>query len=134
MNQTDRYTVLRGARVLDAKTHRADLVDILVADGTIKALGEPGFTAPDKATIIDATDRLIIPGLINAHTHGHGALAKGSGDRWTLELLLNAGPWLSGNRSIEHKYLAALIGAMEMLRKGCTACYDLYFEIPKPRE
>ena len=31
-------------------------------------------------------------GLINAHTHGHGNLGKGMGDRWTLELLLAAGP------------------------------------------
>jgi guanine deaminase len=75
---------------------------------------------------------LLHPGLVNAHTHGHGSLAKGMGDRWTLELLLAAGPWISGNRVFEDSYLSTLIGAVEMVMKGCTACYDLTLEIPMP--
>ena len=54
------------------------------------------------------------------------------GDRWTLELLLAAGPWISGNRTLEDKYLSTYIGAIEMLLKGCTACYDLTVEFPLP--
>ena len=53
-------------------------------------------------------------------------------DRWSLELLLNAYPWTAGGRTAEIKYLSARIGALEMLRKGCTACYDLVAEIPAP--
>src|SRR3546814_12363814 len=71
---------------------------------------------------------LLHPGLVNAHTHGHGNLAKGMGDRWTLELLLTAGPAISGNRTTEDKYLTTLIGAAEALLKGCTAVYDLTVE------
>ena len=88
--------------------------------------------APAGATVIDARRRLLHPGLVNAHTHGHGNLAKGMGDRWTLELLLTAGPWITGNRSAEDKYLTTLIGAAEMLIKGCTSCYDLSVEFPTP--
>ncbi len=54
------------------------------------------------------------------------------GDRWTLELLLTAAPWLGGNRGAEDIYLSAQIGAVEMVLKGCTACYDLFFEWPVP--
>src|SRR2546427_468103 len=54
------------------------------------------------------------------------------GDRWTLELLLTAAPWISGNRTAEDKYLSTYIGALEMLMKGCTACYDLTVEFPSP--
>ena len=72
------------------------------------------------------------PGLVNAHTHGHGVLSKGMGDRWTLELLLNAGPWLNGARLLEDKYLGTFVGAIEMLMKGCTAAYDLTAEFPLP--
>jgi guanine deaminase len=87
---------------------------------------------PVGAQLIDATGMLLHPGLINAHTHGHGSLARGMGDRWTLELLLTAGPWIGGNRSAQDKQLSTLIGASEMLLKGCTACYDLSFEFPIP--
>lgn len=81
---------------------------------------------------VDAAGMLLHPGLINGHTHGHGNLAKGIGDRWSLELLLTAAPWIGGGRELEDKYLSTLIGAAEMLLKGCTAAYDLAFEFPAP--
>jgi guanine deaminase len=127
-----RFSIVRGGRVLDVPAGVAAPADLLIEDGRIRELGPPGMAAPAHAAIVDASDRLVIPGLVNAHTHGHGSLGKGAGDRWTLELLLNAGPWITGQRATEHKYLSALVGALEMLRKGCTACYDLYFEFPLP--
>ena len=59
-------------------------------------------------------------------------MARRLADRWSLELLLNAYPWTAGGRTAETKYLSAKIGALEMVRKGCTACYDLVAEIPAP--
>jgi guanine deaminase len=105
---------------------------VLIRGNTIAEIMVPGAAAPEQAERIEAGDRLLMPGLINAHTHSHGGLAKGSGDRWTLELLLNAGPWLSAHRTAEHMYLSSLLGALEMVRKGCTGCYDLYLELPLP--
>ncbi|HYE89989.1 MAG TPA: amidohydrolase, partial [Terriglobales bacterium] len=83
--------------------------------------------------VIDARDRLLIPGLVNAHTHAHGALVRGlAGDRVPLELLLNQAGVLNANRTVEDKYLSAQLSAIEMVRKGCTACYDMFVEIPSP--
>jgi 5-methylthioadenosine/S-adenosylhomocysteine deaminase len=127
-----RMSIVRNGRVLDILGHRAPPADILIAGDTIVEVGAPGLAAPDAAAVVDAADRLIHPGLINAHTHGHGNLSKGMGDRWTLELLLTAAPWISGNRATEDKYLTTYIGALEMLLKGCTACYDLTVEFPQP--
>jgi guanine deaminase len=127
-----RFTVVRNARVLDIRGHRAPRADILIAGDTIAEVGDPGLAAPEDAARLDAGDFLVHPGLINAHTHGHGNLSKGMGDRWTLELLLTAAPWISGNRTVEDKYLSTYIGALEMLQKGCTACYDLTVEFPQP--
>ena len=59
-------------------------------------------------------------------------MGKGSGDRWTLELLLNAGPSLNGHRTLEDKYLTCLLGGLDMIRSGTTACYDLFYEFPVP--
>jgi guanine deaminase len=125
-------TVIRGGRVLDARAHRADPADVLVTGDTITRIGAPGLRAPAGATTIDARGKLLHAGLVNAHTHAHGNLAKGMGDRWTLELLLTAGPWISGGRTLEDKYLSAKLGAVEMVLKGCTAAYDLPFEWPAP--
>ncbi len=122
--------LIAGGLVLNLATDGAPAqpYDILIEDELIAALLPPGSEA--DAQIVDAAGRLIMPGLVNAHTHSHGGLAKGSGDRWSLELLLNAAPWLGGDRSDEDRYLSAAIGAVEMLRKGCTACYDLTIQLP----
>lgn len=125
-------TVIRGGRVLDIKRHAAPKVDILVKGDTIVEIGRPGLSAPEAATVIDARDRLLHPGLINGHTHSHGNLAKGMVDGVTLELLLTAGPYMTGARTLEDKYLSSLIGAAEMVLKGCTAAYDLAAEFPMP--
>src|SRR5712664_2018298 len=126
------YTILRGGRVLDIAAGTADLADILIEDDTIREIGPPGCAAPAEAVEITAARRLLHPGLVNAHTHGHGNLAKGMGDRWTLELLLTAAPWITGNRTAEDGYLSTQLGSVEMVLKGCTACYDLSFEWPLP--
>jgi 5-methylthioadenosine/S-adenosylhomocysteine deaminase len=126
------YTVLRGGRVLDIAAGTAEFADVLIDGDTIRAVATPGLPAPEGAREIDASRRLIHPGLVNAHTHSHGNLAKGMGDRWTLELLLSAAPWLGGNRGLDDLILSAQIGAVEMMLKGCTACYDLFFEWPVP--
>jgi 5-methylthioadenosine/S-adenosylhomocysteine deaminase len=127
-----RKTVIRGGRLVDIKRHRADPADILIDGDTIVEVGRAGMAVPADAIKIDAKGKLMHAGLINAHTHGHGNLAKGMGDRWTLELLLTAGPWISGNRTLEDKYLSTYIGALESLMKGCTAVYDLTAEFPAP--
>jgi guanine deaminase len=127
-----RSSVIRGGRVFDAIRRDAAPADILVVGDTIAVIGPAGMKVPADAKRIDARGMLLHPGLVNAHMHGHGNFGKGLGDLWTLELLLVAGPWISGNRTIEDKYLGTLIGAAEMLMKGCTACYDLTLEIPVP--
>jgi 5-methylthioadenosine/S-adenosylhomocysteine deaminase len=126
------HTILRGGLVLDVGAGTAEPVDILIEGDMIRELGPPGCPAPEGAAEVSAARRLLHPGLVNAHTHGHGNLAKGMGDRWTLELLLAAAPWITGNRNTEDKYLSTQLGAVEMVLKGCTACYDLSFEWPLP--
>ena len=131
MNQK-RATIIRGGRLADSARRAAGPADVLIVGDSIAEIGPPGLAAPADAIVIDASGKLMHPGLINAHTHGHGNLSKGMGDRWTLELLLAAAPWITGGRSAEDKYLTTYIGAIEMLLKGCTACYDLTVEFPVP--
>ena len=130
---TRRPVAIRGGLVLDT-TGFIGPADILVQHGTILAIGAPGMPVPDDADVIDASRRLLHPGLVNAHTHGHGNLSRSMGDRITLELLLASAPHTSPYQSVEEKRVSATIGAAEMLLKGCTACYDLFVEFPLPTE
>ena len=124
--------VIRGGQLIDVLGHNASQVDILIKNDTIIEIGRPGLKVPHGTTLIDASGMLLHPGLINAHTHSHGNLAKGIGARWTLELLLASGPWSFGQRIFEDIYLSTTIGAVEMVTKGCTSCYDLMLEMPAP--
>ncbi|WP_421999746.1 amidohydrolase family protein [Reyranella sp.] len=126
------YSIVRGGKLLDADKRVARPADILIKGDTIAEIGRPGLAAPEGATVVDARHRLLHPGLINAHTHSPGNLGKGMGDQWSLELLLTASPWIGGGRTLEDKYLSAMIGAAEMVLKGCTAAYDLAAEFPLP--
>jgi 5-methylthioadenosine/S-adenosylhomocysteine deaminase len=132
MPKVPSHTVLRGGKLLDVDRRQAVPLDILIKGDTIASLGRPGMAVPEGTTVIDARHRLMHPGLINAHTHGPGNLAKGLYDRWSLELLLTASQWVGIGRTIEDKYLSAMIGAAEMVLKGCTAAYDLAAEFPLP--
>lgn len=124
--------VVSGGRVLSEGSPRGQPRDIVIEGDTIVDIVTPGSFKDANAERLDATRRLIIPGLINCHTHSHGGLSKGMGDRWNLEILQTANPWMGGQRAIEDKYLSALITAVDQVEKGTTACYDLFFEFPMP--
>jgi 5-methylthioadenosine/S-adenosylhomocysteine deaminase len=125
-------TLLAGGRVLSDGGPQGQHADVLIDGETIAAVGAPGTIRDEAAERVDVRERLVVPGLVNAHTHAHGNLAKGSGDRWTLELLLTHALWIGAGRSEEHHELTALIGAAEMIRKGVTATYDLATAFPMP--
>ncbi len=123
--------LISGARVLAPDALSAPRADIVVEGGRIAAVLPPG-TAVEDAARHDATGRLVIPGLMNGHTHAHGGLSKGAGDKWDLAALLVHGTWISGARGTEDKRISAMLNAVENLRKGCTAVYDLPSEFPGP--
>ncbi len=129
-----RFKVIRGGRLLDRVRRAAVPADVLIEGDTIREVGPAGMPAPAEAGTVNAAGWMLIPGLINAHTHGHGSLGKGRGDRWSLELLLNAAPWINGGRTHDDRRIATLLNAAEMVRRGCTAVYDLTWEMPAPSE
>ena len=129
---TARRTIIRGGLVLDA-TGKAAANDILIEDGLILAIDTPGFSVSEDAEVISADDRMLMPGLISAHTHSHGALNRGAvDDKVSLEMFLTGAGASTRSRGIDDKYLSAALSAAEMIRKGTTACFDLTVEFPGP--
>jgi len=123
--------LVRGGHVLASSGVGVEPADVLIEGSRIRAVG-PQLTAPADTRVVDATGHLVLPGLVNAHTHAHNVLLKGLADRWTLEDLLTHGAALNANRTVEEQYLSAALNAVEMLKTGCTAAYDLFMAAPAP--
>ncbi len=121
--------LIRGGQVLAGMPAALQRADLLIEADRIAALG-PGLTAPAGARVIDAADRIVLPGMGNAHTHAASHLARGRVGSFTLEDLLTYSPATSGFRTPDDEYLSAAIGAIEMLKTGCTGAYDLYIAVP----
>jgi 5-methylthioadenosine/S-adenosylhomocysteine deaminase len=121
--------LIHGGRVLTGAPPVLARADVLVESDRITAIG-PALTAPAGAREIGAAGRIVLPGLGNAHTHAASHLARGRAGNWTLEDLLTHTAANYGFRTPEDEYLSAAIGAIEMLKTGCTSAYDLYMSLP----
>jgi guanine deaminase len=121
--------LIAGGEVLTGTERTLERADLLLEGGRIESLGN-ALAVPDGTKRLDASELIAIPGLINAHTHGHNNLARGLTGRWTLEHLIAYGPALQANRTAEDHYLSAAVGAIEMIRTGATSAYDLYMAVP----
>ena len=107
-------------------------LDVLIDKGEIADVVPRGTVKGEGMERVDAAGRALMPALVNGHNHAQTGLAKGRFDRYNLETYLNAQPGVSGRRTLEDKHLSALIGAAELVRKGCTAGYDMFAEFPSP--
>ena len=124
--------VIAGGLLLTDPAQPAQAGDLWIEAGLIRALGAPGaFAGQAGLQVIDASDRLVIPGLVNGHTHAHGALGRGAVDDVALEGFLAASPAINGQRGLADLELSATLTAVELLRRGCTASFDVSGEFPQ---
>lgn len=124
MNAEASPLLIRGAHVFDLDRPLA-VADILIRGDRIVAVG-PEARA-DDARVIDARGRVVMPGLINAHTHSNQALEKGLCDRYPLDAWMLIASYGGRNAELTPRelYVSAMIGAIEMLRSGSTAVLDM---------
>ncbi len=71
---TDFDTLISGGAVVDPAGGLHARRDIAIADGRIAAV-EPGIPASSAAEVLDATDRLVVPGLVDLHVHVYWGVA-----------------------------------------------------------
>ncbi len=103
---------------------------IIINDGKISEIseGEPSYTAE---TVIDASEGVIIPGLITAHTHLYGILLRGASLNIKQPIdfaqVLQRVWWpVDEALTIEDAYASALSAGADMLRNGSTLFADTY--------
>ncbi len=106
-----------------------------IADGVVCSQGGlisyagPADRAPDQGDeqVIDASGCVVLPGLVNAHTHLAMTLFRGYADDMMLQEWLEDWIWPAETRlRPEDVYWGSLLGACEMLRAGVTCFNDMY--------
>lgn len=123
--------LIRGATVLapgDAEPVRDD-VDLLIEDGRVTRLGQHVAQAPPPDRVVEGKDRLVIPGLVNAHVHSHNNYFRGAFENLPLDLCVLqvwgiGAPPEARRLTPRQVYARALLGCAEMLRTGTTTAVD----------
>jgi 5-methylthioadenosine/S-adenosylhomocysteine deaminase len=96
--------------------------------GTIAAVGEGAGENADET--LDATDGLVIPGLVNAHAHVAMTLLRGYADDKPLDAWLREDVWpVEAELQPADVAAGARLAAAELIRSGTTAFADMYFEM-----
>lgn len=126
--------LFRGATVVAMDAERGAVpytADVLVEGTSFSAIGT-GLDAGPGVDVVDARDRLLMPGLVNAHTHSSETFFRGRYEGMPLEIwLLYAYPLLMGPVIPPRLlYLRSLLLAMESLRSGVTTLCDDFFDPP----
>ena len=97
--------------------------DVLVEDDKILKVAK-SIRAPN-ATVIDATDMIVMPGLVNAHLHTWQTGIRGIAGNWSIPQYLHhmhadIAPRFTANDT----YLGNLIGSLNQIDNGATTIFD----------
>ncbi|WP_326949674.1 amidohydrolase family protein [Amycolatopsis sp. NBC_01307] len=121
-----RPVLLRGGTVLTLDDTRRVLTgtDVLVTGDRIAAIG-PALEAPPGAVEIDATDGIVMPGMIDTHRHMWQTAMRGYGADWTLTQYF-VWYYLEWGKVFRPEDIHAgnLLGAWEALEAGVTTTVD----------
>ncbi len=107
---------------------------VAISNGLVSAIGASSEPAPAADIVIDATDCLVTPGLINAHHHLFQNLTRAFRPMTSAPLfgwLQSLYPRWTANIDEESEYLAAYVGLAELALGGCTTSSDHHYLHPK---
>lgn len=99
---------------------------LLIKDDIIAEIGDNITEKADK--VIDGEGKILMPGLINTHTHLSMTLFRGLADDLSLDTWLNDYIWpVEAHLNGYYCYIGALLGAVELIKSGTTTFSDMYF-------
>lgn len=132
-------TLITGGRILSLDPAVGDLAhgDVLITDGVITQvaeridLGTTGDTG--EIEVIDATDRIVMPGLVDNHRHTWQTAFRGIGADWTFnDYVVAMHGTLKPQYQPEDIYLSNLLGRLEALHCGVTTMLDWFHAAQTP--
>lgn len=121
-------TLLRNTTGFTLFPGSIETIDLRISDGFIRERGKNLSPLPEE-TVFDLKGKIVLPGLVNAHTHLYSALARGMPMPKTppknfLEVLKKI--WWKLDRALDEEtiYYSALVGAIEAVQCGTTTMID----------
>jgi len=119
--------LLKNCRFIVTQNEKREILenrDILIEDKIL----EIGNNISKKDEVIDCSNKIVIPGLINCHTHIPMNLFRGVSDDKNLQRWLKEEIWpREAKLNEERVYYGSLLAMGEMLLTGTTCFNDMYF-------
>ena len=130
-------TLITNAYVLDmvGDTANIEKKDILINDNIIEKIEKDIDKTIDVDERINARNMLVMPGLINTHTHLAMSIFRGyKTDKKLMDWLENAIYPVEEKLKPEDIYWNSYLSCLEMIKSGTTTCNDMYFGMNKTVE
>ena len=119
-------TAIRNAWIVTQDASRRVIRGDVVIDGErIVSVGPAYNGTADRE--IDATGDIVMPGMINTHTHVAMSVMKGVVDDLLFPDFLDKVFKIDSDRTDEDMDIGTKLGCMEMMRGGTTTFMDLYY-------
>ncbi len=105
------------------------IVDVVIGDdGTIAAIGENAGHDHEYDHAIEGHGRVLLPGLVNTHTHAAMTLLRGYADDMLLQPWLAERIWpLEAHLTADDVYWGTRLACLEMVATGTVGFNDMYF-------
>jgi 5-methylthioadenosine/S-adenosylhomocysteine deaminase len=111
---------------MDSNFLEFEFLDVVFEDDKIIFVGHDYDGLYDN--LIDATGKVVMPGLINCHTHLGMSLFRCSNDDYALNDWLSNYIWpIEDKMTDDDFYYTTLLTCIEMIKTGCTCFNDMYF-------
>ena len=124
---SDNTILIKNAFILSPNKNFKGKKSLLIKDDIIADVSDK-IDESNVDKIIDATGKILLPGLINTHTHLSMTLFRGLADDLSLDSWLNDHIWpMEANLNGNYCYIGALLGAVELIKSGTTTFSDMYF-------
>lgn len=122
-------TVIKNGTVItmdQKRKNKYEQLDIVIENEKIKEITKEYKGKYDK--LINAKNKIVMPGLINAHTHLGMSIFRATNDNLTLQDWLENKIWPIENKMTDEDiYYATLLSCLEMIKTGTTCANDMYF-------
>lgn len=119
---------ITGAKIADLKGEGGliDNTDIWIADGRIAALSPAGSPPPLPGPVetLAFSQALVMPGLVNAHTHSASALLRGTNPGLPVDLYCLEATARRTPKHMDEVRICVLLQAVEMQKRGVTGVVD----------